>query len=65
MSLTTSVSIVEDILNFVDEFVKRLTKYKFSHKKAFHVTTFNLSREFLSRPLFLDKEQSKLSEPET
>jgi hypothetical protein len=39
LALSDSVSIVEAVVKFVDDFVKHLTTAKFSFKKAFHVTS--------------------------
>ena len=47
MSCTTAVGICEDLFQFVDDFVRKLTKSKFSHKKAFHVTSRLMRRLFV------------------
>ena len=39
LALSDSVSIVEAVVKFIDDFVKHLTTAKFSFKKAFHVTS--------------------------
>jgi hypothetical protein len=39
LALSDSVSIVEALIKFIDDFVKHLTTAKFSFKKAFHFTT--------------------------
>jgi hypothetical protein len=39
LALSDSVSIIEAVLKFIDDFVKHLTTAKFSFKKAFHVTS--------------------------
>ena len=39
LALSDSVSIVEALIQFIDDFVKHLTTAKFSQKKALHVTT--------------------------
>jgi hypothetical protein len=44
LALSDSVSIVEALIKFIDDFVKHLTTAKFSFKKAFHVTTRLLKR---------------------
>ena len=46
LSVTNSVGILEDIIIFMDDFVKDLTKAKFSSKKAFHVTSRLVRRIF-------------------
>jgi hypothetical protein len=44
LALSDSVSVVEAMIKFMDDFVKHLTTAKFSFKKAFHVTTRLLKR---------------------
>ena len=44
LTMTTSVSICEDIFKFWTNFVRTLTKSKFSHQKAHHVTTCLVKR---------------------
>jgi hypothetical protein len=39
LALSDSVSIIEALIKFIDDFVKHLTTAKFSVKKAFHVTS--------------------------
>jgi methyl-accepting chemotaxis protein len=39
LALSDSVSIVEALIQFIDDFVKHLTTAKFSQKKALHVTS--------------------------
>ena len=39
LALSNSVSIVEALIQFIDNFVKHLTTAKFSQKKALHVTS--------------------------
>jgi hypothetical protein len=39
LALSDSVSIIEALIKFMDDFVKHLTTAKFSVKKAFHVTS--------------------------
>ena len=46
LSVTNSVGILEDIIIFMDNLVKDLTKVKFSSKKAFHVTSRLVRRFF-------------------
>ena len=46
LSITNSVAILEDIIIFMDNFVKDLTKAKFSSKKFFHVTSRLVRRFF-------------------
>ena len=44
LSVVHSVAIIEELIKYTDDFVKELTKAKFSFKKAFHVTTRLLRR---------------------
>jgi hypothetical protein len=46
LALSDSVSIIEAIIKFIDDFVKHLTTAKFSVKKAFHVTSRLTKRIF-------------------
>jgi hypothetical protein len=46
LALSDSVSIIEAIIKFIDDFVKHLTTAKFSVKKAFHVTSRLVKRIF-------------------
>jgi hypothetical protein len=39
LALSDSVSIIEALITFIDDFVKHLSTAKFSVKKAFHVTS--------------------------
>jgi hypothetical protein len=39
LSLSDSVSIIESVIKFIDDFVKHLTTAKFSTTKALHITT--------------------------
>jgi hypothetical protein len=39
LALSDSVSIIEALVKFIDNFVKQLTTARFSAKKAFHVTS--------------------------
>lgn len=46
MSATESVAWVESLMTFVDNFMKNLTKARFSNKKALHVTSRLVKRIF-------------------
>jgi hypothetical protein len=47
LALSDSVSIIEAMITFINDFVKHLTMAKFSVKKAFHVTT-RLSKRIMT-----------------
>lgn len=47
LSATASVSICGSIFQFLDDYVRQLTKSKFSFKKAFHVVTRLVRRIFI------------------
>jgi hypothetical protein len=45
-SLLSSMTFLESLIQFIDDYVKHLTLAKFSYKRAFHVTT-RLAKRFL------------------
>ena len=47
LSVTNSVAVIEEIITFMDDFVKELTRAKFSQKKALDVTSRLVKRGFV------------------
>jgi len=47
LSVTNSVAVIEEIIMFMNDFVKELTRAKFSKKKALYVTSRLVKRGFV------------------